>query len=63
MNFSAEQPALFDSQEYNDFVRDFTDGDDLLRDNFSGYIRRRLEETNIFEKDEHKAVKKFLELL
>ncbi len=32
-------------------------------EHLSEYIKRRIEETNIFEKNEAKAVKKFLELL
>lgn len=39
------------------------DIDSYPDEHLSEYIKRRIEETNIFEKDETKAVKKFLELL
>ena len=39
------------------------DIDSYPDEHLSEYIKRRIEETNIFEKDEEKAVRKFLELL
>lgn len=39
------------------------DLDDLPAENLNDYIKRRIEETNIFENDDEKAVKAFLEML
>ena len=39
------------------------DFDDVPAERLSDYIKRRIEETNIFESDDEKAVKLFLEML
>ena len=39
------------------------DFDDIPTERLSDYIKRRIEETNIFEADDEKAVKTFLEML
>ena len=65
MNYSPEYDKKAEKSPTNKgvFPDVKLDIDYLPDENLSEYIKRRIEETNIFEKDDAKAVQKFLELL